>query len=248
LRRDAGKWWDALLPWLHAVRISAGGPVWTGCDPADTHIDLDSEEGPIMVRSVSGGEAVRFRRTFAVCPEYILDLAFFLSPKVQPVEWSLKASHMKPLQPLAFPREGADLPLEARWVIEWTTLAGPRVRTSGESARGTIARWNGSERPHTECWSLIRKAHSTLFTAIHEPTERPRVQATFALMQEEQYTVRVTGNGFFDYWMLDPAHTPAPLRLSDDRMLEVGTGWGFVRLEHGKETAYGALRRDWGLP
>jgi hypothetical protein len=246
--RNAPKWWDTLQPWLDSIRVSTGGPVWTGCEPAHARIDMDSEEGPIRVRSISGGEEVRFRRTFAVCAEYVLDLTAVTSPKLQTMEWSVCGSFMKPIQPPTFPREGSDLPLEAQWIVEWTTLAGPKVRTSGESGRGTVARWNRSEQPHSECWSLVRRATSTLFTVVHEPKSRPRVQATFALVQNEQYTVRVTGNGFFDYWMLDPAHTPAPLRLSEDRVLEVGTGWGFVRLEHGRETAYGALRRDWGMP
>jgi hypothetical protein len=246
--RSPQKWWDALMPWLDSIHVSDGESAWTGCEPGCGRMDMDSEEGPILVRSVSGGEETRFRRTFAVCPEYVLDLTTVSSSQAQPWEWSLSASFMKSVQPAAFPREGSSLPLEARWVVDWTPLAGPKIRTSGESARGTIARWSRSEQAHAESWNLVRKANSTLFTVVHEPAERPRVQATFALVQIEQYTVRVTGNGFFDYWMLDPAHSPAPLRLSDDRILEVGTGWGFVRLEHGRETAYGALRRDWGAP
>ena len=143
------------------------------------------------------------------------------------------------------PRPGIALPLEARWIIEWRASSGPWIRTSGENGRGIEADWDRYENPHAERWRIRRRGDGAILVACHEPIEHRRVQATFTLVQDDRYTVRVTGDGFFDYWMLDPAHTPAPLRLDDER-IEVGNGWGFVRLEHGRETTYGALRRDWG--
>jgi hypothetical protein len=242
---DGKSWWNILSPWLNAVRLSADGVLWTGFDSLESRTDLERSEGPIYVRSVSWGERPLFRRTLASCAEYVLDIASLSGVLVHTMEWSVKTSLLHPIQPPALPLTGAPLPLEARWIMEWRTPSGLKVRTSGESGRGTLAEWRSQSDPHSERWSVQRRGTDEFFTACHEPAERPRVQATFTLSQKGQFTVRVTGDGFFDYWMLDPAHTPSPLQINGETM-EIGAGWGFVRLERGKEAAYGALRRDWG--
>ena len=238
-------WWETLKPWLDSVRVSADGEEWSGLNPPEGVIDMEGEEGPIVVRSVSGGNAPRFRRTLVSCVEYTLDLLLILDVKVRVMEWAVEAPVLRAIQPPTFPRAKTALPLEARWIVEWHHPAGPTVRTSGESGRGTVGRWGRKNNPRRQRWSIARQEAQSLFVVCHEPAERPGVHGAFALVQDGRYTVRVTGDGFFDYWMLDPEHTPAPLNLGASRV-EVGSGWGFVRLERGRETTYGALRQDWG--
>ncbi|MBW3624794.1 MAG: hypothetical protein KY468_15425 [Armatimonadetes bacterium] len=241
-------WWDTLMPWLDSVRVSVGESVWSGCQPSDGDIDMESAEGPILVRSISGGDSLHHRRTLAACAEYVLDLLLVADLLTHRVEWSIEAPLLRAIQPSSFPRAGVALPLEARWKVEWRTDTGPLVHTSGESGRGVEAHWGRGRQRGTHAWRLCKQGTQVLFAACHEPARPHRqIKTTSALMQEGRYTVRVTGDGYFDYWMLDPAHSPAPLRLGTERV-EVGQGWGFVRLEHGRETTYGALRKDWGKP
>ena len=238
-------WWETLMPWLDSVRTTSGERVWTGWAPADGGIDMECEEGPIVVRSISGGEGPHFRRTLAACAEYVMDLSLVSDLLTRTVEWSVEAALLRPVRPSSFPRAGAALPLESRWAVEWRTDTGPLVRTSGESGRGMVARRRRGERRGSQVWSLSMAGAQVFFTACHEPAERPRVKSTSTLVEDGRFTARVTGEGYFDYWMLDPTHSPAPLR-TDEGPVEVGSGWGFVRLEHGRETTYGALRKDWG--
>lgn len=240
-------WWESVKPWLDSVRVSVGEQTWTGYRPSDGRIDLESAEGPILVRSVSGGDGPNFRRTLAACEEYVLDLTFVADLLSHTVEWAIEAPLLKAVQPRSFPRSGVSLPLEARWAVEWRTDTGPLVRTSGESCRGVESRRERGNKRGVQVWALRRSGAQVLFTACHEPAERARVKDVSAIMEEGRYTVRVGGNQFFDYWMLDPVHAPSPLHIGEERV-EVGQGWGYVRLEHGREKAYGSLRQDWGTP
>ncbi len=241
-------WWEILLPWLDAIAFAADGVAWTGFAPAHSVIDLSDTEGPVMVRSMSGGheEGAGFRRTLAACSEYLLDAALITPAQPGRMDWTLFAPLLRPLHPKALPRDGASLPLESRWSVEWRTDTGPLVHTGGEIGRGSDAVRLRGTNDSNRAWTLSKEGRQGQYTACHEPAARKRVQASFTLVQGGRYTIRVTGDGFFDYWMLDPAHTPAPLHFGEERV-EVGCGWGFVRLERGRETTYGALRRDWGL-
>jgi hypothetical protein len=235
-------WWETLMPWLDAIRVSIGGVAWSGCQPSEGVVNVDSAEGPITIRSIFGGTGPYHRRTQAACAEYALDLFLVSDLLPHTVEWSVTAPLLKPVRPTSFPRPGVPLPLESRWAVEWRTDTGPLVRTSGESRRGVLSNWDRDEAAKTQSWKLSRRGDEVLFLACHEPGERVRVRSLSAVMEWGRYTVRVTGGKFFDYWMLDPAHAPEPLRVGGERT-EVGSGWGFVRLERGKETAYGSLRK-----
>jgi hypothetical protein len=235
-------WWETLMPWLDSVRVSVGDAEWTGCRPADGAVEMEDADGPALVRSVSGGDGPYFRRTWAACAEYALDLVLVSDLLSHTVVWSIEAPLLKAVRPPSFPRPEVALPLESRWAVEWRTDTGPRVRTSGESKRGIEARWGRCEERKTQAWRLSRRGSEVSFIACHEPGERSRVRSLSAFMERDRYTVRVSGTGYFDYWMLDPAHAPEPLRVGEDRAA-VGSGWGFVRLEKGRETGYGSLRK-----